>query len=32
VAKVEETNVTLDLNHPLADQTLTFDLEILDVK
>jgi len=32
VAKVEETNVTLDLNHPLAGQTLTFELEILDVK
>ena len=32
VKKVEETNVTLDLNHPLAGQTLTFDLEILAVK
>jgi peptidylprolyl isomerase len=32
VTKVEETNVTLDLNHPLAGQTLTFDLEILAVK
>ena len=32
VKKVEEDNVTLDLNHPLAGQTLTFDLEILDVK
>lgn len=32
VTKVEENNITLDLNHPLAGQTLTFDLEILDVK
>jgi peptidylprolyl isomerase len=32
VTKVEEDNVTLDLNHPLAGQTLTFDLEIVDVK
>jgi peptidylprolyl isomerase len=32
VTKVEETNVTIDLNHPLAGQKLTFDLEILAVK
>ena len=32
VAKVEENNVTIDLNHPLAGQTLTFDIEIVDVK
>lgn len=32
VAKVEEENITLDLNHPLAGQTLIFDLEIVDVK
>jgi FKBP-type peptidyl-prolyl cis-trans isomerase 2 len=32
IAKVEEDNLTLDLNHPLAGQTLNFDLEILDVK
>jgi peptidylprolyl isomerase len=32
VTKVEDDNVTLDLNHPLAGQKLTFDLEIVDVK
>ncbi|MEJ2126050.1 MAG: hypothetical protein P8X87_03800 [Candidatus Bathyarchaeota archaeon] len=32
VAKVDEENITLDLNHPLAGQTITFDLEIVDVK
>jgi peptidylprolyl isomerase len=32
IAKVEEDNITLDLNHPLAGQTLNFDLEIVDVK
>ncbi|MFP3984667.1 MAG: peptidylprolyl isomerase [Candidatus Bathyarchaeia archaeon] len=32
ITKVEEDNVTVDLNHPLAGQTITFDLEILDVK
>ena len=32
VAKVDEKNITLDLNHPLAGQTITFDLEIVDVK
>jgi peptidylprolyl isomerase len=32
ITKVEEDNVTIDMNHPLAGQTLTFDLEIVDVK
>jgi len=32
VAKVEEKNITLDLNHPLAGQTISFDLEVVDVK
>lgn len=32
ITKVEDDEVTLDLNHPLAGQTLTFDLEIVDVK
>lgn len=32
VAKIEENDVTLDLNHPLADVTLHFDVEILAVR
>lgn len=32
VSKVEESEVTLDLNHPLADVTLHFDVEILNVR
>jgi peptidylprolyl isomerase len=32
VTKVEDDNITLDLNHPLAGQTLTFDLEIIAIK
>ncbi len=32
VAKVEDDTITLDLNHPLAGQTITFDLEVVDVK
>jgi peptidylprolyl isomerase len=32
ITKVEKDSITLDLNHPLAGQTLTFDLEIVDVK
>jgi peptidylprolyl isomerase len=32
VSKVEEDTITLDLNHPLAGQTITFDLEIVEVK
>lgn len=31
VAKVSESNVTLDANHPLAGQDLTFDLELLEI-
>lgn len=32
ITKVEEDNITVDLNHPLAGQTINFDLEIVDVK
>jgi len=32
VAKVEDTQVTLDLNHPLADVTLYFDIEVVDIR
>ncbi|NIR87916.1 peptidylprolyl isomerase [Candidatus Bathyarchaeota archaeon] len=32
IAKVEEDNVTLDLNHPLAGQAIKFELEIVDIK
>ncbi len=32
VSKIEGDNVTLDLNHPLAGQTLHFDVEIMDVR
>lgn len=32
VSNVEGDDVTLDLNHPLAGQTLHFDVEILDVR
>jgi FKBP-type peptidyl-prolyl cis-trans isomerase SlyD len=32
VIKVGHFNVDLDLNHPLAGRTLTFDIEILDVR
>jgi peptidylprolyl isomerase len=32
IAKVEENNITVDLNHPLAGQTINFDLEIVDVQ
>lgn len=31
VAEVNDTHVKLDANHPLAGQTLTFDLELVDV-
>lgn len=32
VAKIEGEDVTLDLNHPLAGETLHFDVEVVDVR
>lgn len=32
ISKIEDTEVTLDLNHPLADMTLHFDVSIEDVR
>ena len=32
VTKVESETVTVDANHPLADQNLFFDVEVLDVR
>ena len=32
VVEVTEAHVTLDANHPLAGQTLTFDVEIVDLR
>jgi FKBP-type peptidyl-prolyl cis-trans isomerase SlyD len=32
VSKIEGTQVTLDLNHPLADVTLHFDVEVAQVR
>jgi len=32
VMQVREEKVTLDLNHPLAGQTITYELEIVDIK
>ncbi len=32
VSDIKEDNVTLDLNHPLADVTLHFDVEVLEVR
>ena len=32
VSKIEEEEVTLDLNHPLADVTLHFDVEVVDIR
>ena len=32
VIKVGKFNVDVDLNHPLAGQTITFDLEIMDIR
>ena len=32
VSKITEEEVTLDMNHPLADMTLHFDVEITDVR
>ena len=32
VTEMDDQNVTVDLNHPLADQTLSFDIEVVDVR
>ena len=32
VTQVDDQNVTVDLNHPLADQTLNFDIDIVAVR
>lgn len=32
VVEVSDTEITVDPNHPLAGQTLTFDVEIVDVR
>ena len=32
INKVEEKEVTLDMNHPLAGKKLTFDIEVVDIK
>ena len=32
VSKIDDTEVTLDLNHPLADAVLSFDIEVIDVR
>ena len=32
VTEVDDENVTIDLNHPLADQTLNFDIEVMEVR
>ncbi|MGB0369412.1 MAG: FKBP-type peptidyl-prolyl cis-trans isomerase [Flavobacteriales bacterium] len=32
VAKIEGEEVTLDLNHPLAGETLHFDVEVMDIR
>jgi FKBP-type peptidyl-prolyl cis-trans isomerase SlyD len=32
VAKIEGEDVTLDLNHPLAGETLHFNVEVVDVR
>ena len=31
VTEMDENNVTLDLNHPLAGQSLTFDIEVMGI-
>ena len=32
VTEIAEEEVTIDLNHPLADMTLHFDVEVMDVR
>lgn len=32
VTKIDGETVTLDMNHPLADKTLHFDVEVMDVR
>ena len=32
VTQVDDQNVTVDLNHPLADQTLNFDIEVVEIR
>lgn len=32
ILKVEDDGVTIDFNHPLAGETLTFDVELVDVR
>ncbi|NQV14860.1 peptidylprolyl isomerase [bacterium] len=32
VTKIGESSATVDMNHPLADQTLHFDVEIMEVR
>jgi len=32
ILKVDDDGVTIDFNHPLAGETLTFDVELLDVR
>ena len=32
VTEVTDTHITLDANHPLAGEDLTFDLEIIDIQ
>jgi len=31
LVKMDETNLTFDLNHPLAGETLTFDIEVVGI-
>jgi len=32
VTKIDDKSVTVDLNHPLADQTLSFDIDVVEVR